>query len=388
MTILVFLILVFNIFTFGKAFELEVYLEATSKFLMGLDPYSRTDLHFKYPPWIISFFSPFLLLPFQYSSFLWRVLLLICVIQIYRKFKNDAKNQKHSQMALSLAFLINIGSWNSNLQGGQITLLMMYLLFFSDSLLEDSSTQTPGKTSLQHLKEYLGYIIFTLVSTIKVVQAPMLLLYGIHRRLVFSVITTALICLALLIPGLAQQTFFWNPIKLIQSWLVHGRISELTGTGFIVKESLGLPSLCVRILNIQVFELKHLILFSLLPMTLLSLLSFRMITLKKLSRLEALSTCISFSGIVGPLVFPYTFAWHFPLTYFFLKEWLSKKTHRRTLSLGLLGLIMTYVIHANTWPFGGMIKNYLFFYSTRSVGALLTLLSFLVTRWTLEKPKA
>ena len=374
-----FFVIIINSLTFKNAFELKIYLDATSHFIHGLNPYFSPDGHFKYPPWSIPFFIPFLLLPLKFSGLIWRGIILFSIVRVFQRLKLDSCNHEDSRLALALAFVINIGSWNSNLQGGQVNVILMYLLINADFLLTPPSLPTQGHSSSQTLREYLGYITFALASSIKVLQVPIIFIFGAHRRLVIAIFVSLLLCLLLLTPSLLQTPFWLDPIGLIRAWLDHAQISELSPGGFKVKNSLGLPSLFVRVFKIKIFQIHHFIISALLPMLAFTLICIKIRSQKKINSLEALSACLSFSGIVGPLVYPYTFAWHFPITYLFLKDF--KRHQKSTMILGLTGLIMTYAVHGNSWPFQDSIKSFLFFYSTRSLGVILTLVAFLLTRF-------
>src|SRR5579872_3595971 len=106
------LLLLLKVFLLTNFPDFNVYYPAASAYVHGTDPYkegARFFTNFVYPPIVLLFFSPFLILPIVYAAKIWLFISFFCLfLSLYLLFKLESTSvfSKTNLFISSLIFLM------------------------------------------------------------------------------------------------------------------------------------------------------------------------------------------------------------------------------------------------------------------------------------------
>lgn len=349
--------------------DFHVYWKAIQAWKLGTDPYLFGPVDrgfiFKYPPWLLSLFSPFAFLSFESSRLVWGLIQLgMIAYSVSWLFK-----QKVSSCVLLSSTLIFWWIWLGHFYAGQITLVLLGVSLWALGSVQKSPFKSSLKTSFMLL--LLSSKIFTLI--------PMLGFFKriTRRNVVLCVGILLLLLHAVLVAGSSLEGS--ESFKQLYFGWLHAAPSGGAALGAKVVRGQGNHSFTAAILRWMEIraDLFHYDVGVCLFLTLFFGLIWRAFS-HSLSSAEKWAGWLALGVIVSPLAWHHSFVFAFPLCTLALDQAVRAQKKKiillAFLGMSCIGLLIPQVI-------GKELVQPLELIGVKSWGVLFSAAAMLWAKW-------
>ena len=339
--------------------DFVVFYNVAKGFWSGVSPYSVEqygNMVFKYPPWYLTAFLPFSLLPKVAAQVLWGLLealgLCFTVHCLRKKFKID-------DGVLLLVFLLSAGLMINQARAAQLSILFLAAAFLSK-------------------QSYKSWLFTTFLFSSKLLTLFPFLGESLSRGFFKKSSVLALVFVVFSLPVLIV-IYDGDGAMLVHDWLKamfdSGSMAK-QGVGvvsFVSREAQGFPSLVLRLFDLN--ESFYPVIFSILA-SFAFLVAFGFLISKKLNPDDHWWVWLSLTPLLQPLAWFHFFLLVIPFVSFQLNRYWQKKHKFDFCMFTALFLLVTVVSEKTMGQFGHNLEML----SIKSWGVLLMLL-YAVIRW-------